>query len=114
MWKYLLICSVGIGLALFGTMLVAVAGMHAGGLPFGLNFNLIRENTGLLDPGWFKAAFIFALIGYGTKMGLAPLHTWLPDAYSQAPGTVSALLSGALMNCSFLALSVMSRLRRIP
>ncbi len=104
MWKYLLICSVGIGLALFGTMLVAVAGMHAGGLPFGLNFNLIRENTGLLDPGWFKAAFIFALIGYGTKMGLAPLHTWLPDAYSEAPGTVSALLSGALMNCSFLAL----------
>lgn len=78
MWKYLLICSVGIGLALFGTLLY----FH----------------------GWHKPAFVFILAGYGTKMGLAPFHTWLPDAHSEAPGPVSAFLSGALLNCSFLAI----------
>ena len=78
MWKYLLICSIGIGLALFGTLLV----LH----------------------GWYKPGFVFILAGYGTKMGLAPFHTWLPDAHSEAPGPVSAMLSGALLNCSFLAI----------
>ena len=85
MWKYLLICSVGIGLALFGTMLV----LHA-------------QTTG--DANWFKAGFVFILAGYGTKTGLAPFHTWLPDAHSEAPAPVSALLSGALLNCSFFAI----------
>ncbi len=85
MWKYLLICSIGIGLALFGTMLV----MHA---------ETIRNVM------WFKAGFAVVLAGYGTKMGLAPFHTWLPDAHSEAPAPVSALLSGALLNCSFLAI----------
>ena len=79
MWKYLLICSVGIGLALFGTLLV----LH----------------------GWYVPGFVFVLAGYGTKMGLAPFHTWLPDAHSEAPGPVSAFLSGALLNCSFLAIT---------
>lgn len=86
MWKYLLICSIGIGLALFGTMLV----MHA-------------ETTG--NPMWYKAGFVFVLAGYGTKTGLAPFHTWLPDAHSEAPAPVSALLSGALLNCSFFAIT---------
>ncbi len=99
MWKYLLICSVGIGFALFGTMLLA-AGAHTGGE--GLFFDVIRRHGA--DPGYFKAAFIFILAGYGTKMGLAPFHTWLPDAHSEAPGTVSALLSGALLNCSWLGI----------
>ncbi|MBO7482860.1 MAG: hypothetical protein J6U17_03105 [Kiritimatiellae bacterium] len=85
MWKYLLICSIGIGLALFGTMLV----MHA-------------TTTG--NATWHKAGFAFVLAGYGTKMGLAPFHTWLPDAHSEAPAPVSALLSGALLNCSFFAI----------
>ncbi len=85
MWKYILICSIGIGLALFGTMLV----MHA-------------QTTGSVM--WYKAGFAFVLAGYGTKMGLAPFHTWLPDAHSEAPAPVSALLSGALLNCSFLAI----------
>ena len=85
MWKYLLICSIGIGLALFGTMLV----MHA-------------ATTG--NPMWYKAGFVFVLAGYGTKTGLAPFHTWLPDAHSEAPAPVSALLSGALLNCSFFAI----------
>ena len=86
MWKYLLICSIGIGLALFGTMLV----MHA-------------ATTG--NPMWYKAGFVFVLAGYGTKTGLAPFHTWLPDAHSEAPAPVSALLSGALLNCSFFAIT---------
>lgn len=86
MWKYLLICSIGIGLALFGTMLV----MHA-------------QTTG--NHMWYKAGFVFVLAGYGTKTGLAPFHTWLPDAHSEAPAPVSALLSGALLNCSFFAIT---------
>ncbi len=99
MWKYILICSVGIGFALFGTMLLAVAG-EGGHIGLGMA-ELGRCG---LHPAWFKAAFIFILAGYGTKMGLAPFHTWLPDAHSEAPGTVSALLSGALLNCSFLGI----------
>ncbi len=101
MWKYLLICSVGIGLALFGTMLLAAA------MPPGegdLRFTHVTGVRHLLKPVWFKASFIFILAGYGTKMGLAPFHTWLPDAHSESPGTVSALLSGALLNCSLLGI----------
>jgi hydrogenase-4 component F len=85
MWKYLLICSIGIAFALFGTMLV----LHA-------------QSTGSVR--WYTAGFAFVLAGYGTKMGLAPFHTWLPDAHSEAPAPVSALLSGALLNCSFFAI----------
>ncbi len=104
MWKYLLICSVGIGFALFGTLMLANAGRCADGMILGLNIDTLLQFSNRLNPVWFKAAFIFALAGYGTKMGLAPFHTWLPDAHSEAPATVSALLSGALLNCSFLAL----------
>jgi hydrogenase-4 component F len=57
-----------------------------------------------LNPGWLHAAFIFLLVGYGSKMGLAPLHTWKPDAYGEAPGLVGALLAGGLVNCAFLAI----------
>jgi len=85
MWKYLLVCSIGIGLALFGTMLV----LHA-------------QTTGNIQ--WYKVGFAFVLAGYGTKTGLAPFHTWLPDAHSEAPAPVSALLSGALLNCSLFAI----------
>jgi hydrogenase-4 component F len=62
------------------------------------------EHAGWLHVPLLKAAFLFFLVGYGTKMGLAPLHTWLPDAYSESPSLVSALLSGALENCAFLAI----------
>ncbi|MBO7236520.1 MAG: hypothetical protein J6V45_00355, partial [Kiritimatiellae bacterium] len=85
MWKYLLICSIGIAFALFGTMLV----LHS-------------QTIG--SPRWFMAGFAFVLAGYGTKTGLAPFHSWLPDAHSEAPAPVSALLSGALLNCSFFAI----------
>ena len=99
MWKYILICSVGIGFALFGTMLLAIAGSgsHAG-------MDMAMLGASKLHPQWFKAAFVFMLAGYGTKMGLAPFHSWMPDAYSEAPGVLSVLSSGALLACSFLGI----------
>ena len=105
-WKYLLICSVGIALALLGNFFLAVAAGRAGRQldgPLSLSDLSGRCRIGLI-VSWLKAAFLFFLVGYGTKMGLAPLHTWLPDAHSEAPSVVSALLSGALLNCAFLAI----------
>lgn len=102
-WKYLLICSVGIALALLGNFFLAVAARPAGkDVPI-IVAELVRHGP-LLHAPWLKAAFLFFLVGYGTKMGLAPLHTWLPDAHSESPSVVSALLSGALLNCAFLAI----------
>ena len=103
-WKYLLICSVGIALALLGNFLLTVAAAPLGRSESSILLsNLIKDGL-FLDPRWLKAAFIFFLVGYGTKMGLAPMHTWLPDAHSEAPSVVSALLSGALLNNAFLAI----------
>lgn len=104
MWKYILICSLGIGLALLGTMILSVSGLFALQHGMSLNFDVVARHSNELHTGWFKAAFIFILIGYGAKMGLAPMHTWLPDAHSEAPPTVSALLSGCLLNCAFLGI----------
>ena len=103
-WKYLLICSVGIALALLGNFFLAVAARSGGGPTVHLTIDDLVAHAGSLNPLWLKAAFLFFLVGYGTKMGLAPLHTWLPDAHSEAPSVVSALLSGALLNCAFLAI----------
>ncbi len=103
-WKYLLICSVGIALALLGNFFVAVAAGSTGGTPIHLTIDDLTAHADCLNPLWLKAAFLLFLVGYGTKMGLAPLHTWLPDAHSEAPSVVSALLSGALLNCAFLAI----------
>ncbi len=101
-WKYLLICSVGIALALQGNFFLAVAAK--GSREVHLTIDHLQTHAGQLDPVWLKAAFLFLLVGYGTKMGLAPMHTWLPDAHSEAPSVVSALLSGALLNCAFLGI----------
>ncbi|HEY3157185.1 MAG TPA: proton-conducting transporter membrane subunit [Candidatus Eisenbacteria bacterium] len=103
-WKYLLICSVGIGLALLGNFFLAVAASSSHGASTPLSIHLLCERAPELNAPWLKAAFIFLLVGYGTKMGLAPLHTWLPDAHSEAPSVVSALLSGALLNCAFVGI----------
>jgi hydrogenase-4 component F len=126
-WKYLLVCSVGIAVALLGTYFLAAAvpsgiggaksaeyvgaksaeyvgaksAEYVGAVS--LTFSALTRNAARLDAGWLKAAFLLLLVGYGTKMGLAPMHTWLPDAHSEAPSVVSALLSGALLNCAFLA-----------
>jgi hydrogenase-4 component F len=110
-WKYLLICSVGIALALLGNFLLAAAAARAlpatadepaAGVP--LFVPRLVEAGHNLQVLPLKIAFLFFLVGYGTKMGLAPLHTWLPDAHSESPSLVSALLSGALLNCAFLGI----------
>ena len=105
-WKYLMICSVGIGLALLGTLCLAVAAVaaHGGAPSMVLDDLLAQAHSGALQPAWLRLAFILLLVGYGTKMGLVPLHTWLPDAHSESPSIVSALLSGAVLNCAFLAI----------
>jgi hydrogenase-4 component F len=102
-WKYLLICSVGIALALLGTFFLAAAAR-----PIGRHVPIVvgelLQHAPAMNVPLLKAAFVFFLVGYGTKMGLAPLHAWLPDAHSEAPSVVSALLSGALLNCAFVAI----------
>jgi hydrogenase-4 component F len=103
-WKYLLICSVGIAVSLLGNFFLAIAASSKDGSTIPLmRIDLIAHASQLWTP-WVKAAFIFFLVGYGTKMGLAPLHTWLPDAHSEAPSVVSALLSGTLLNCAFVGI----------
>ena len=108
-WKYLMICSVGIALALLGNILMSVAFHGAEADLHGMDqlnafIELARQTQGTGSEVWLKAAFIFMLVGYGTKMGLAPLHTWLPDAHSQAPSMISGMLSGALLNCALLGI----------
>ncbi|MGD9947094.1 MAG: proton-conducting transporter membrane subunit [Desulfobulbus sp.] len=102
-WKYVLICSVGIALALLGFFFITLA-LEQAGLDVPLTFSSLNQAATKLDPLWLKTGFVFVLIGFGTKMGLAPMHTWLPDAHSEAPSPASALLSGALLNCAFLGI----------
>jgi hydrogenase-4 component F len=102
-WKYVLICSVGIALALLGSVLITLA-MDLGKVEVPLAFTSLTEAAKDLDPFWLKTGFVFILVGYGTKMGLAPMHTWLPDAHSEAPSPASALLSGVLLNCAYLGI----------
>jgi hydrogenase-4 component F len=102
-WKYLLIGSLGIALALLGTFFLALSGAAPGGPRSLLVDELIAAGPSLSRP-WVRAAFVFLLVGYGTKMGLAPLHSWKPDAYGEAPGLLGALLAGGLTNFAFLAI----------
>ncbi|MGD0785481.1 MAG: proton-conducting transporter membrane subunit [Sedimentisphaerales bacterium] len=103
-WKYLMICSVGIAIALLGNFFLAVAASTGGEKPVSLLASELVKYANVLNVKWLKAAFIFILVGYGTKMGLAPMHTWLPDAHSEAPSVISSLLSGAMLNCAFLGI----------
>ncbi len=103
-WKYLMICSVGIAIALLGNFFLAVAASTGGEKPVSLLASELVKYADKLNVKWLKAAFIFILVGYGTKMGLAPMHTWLPDAHSEAPSVISSLLSGAMLNCAFLGI----------
>lgn len=103
-WKYLILCSVGIGLALLGTFFLALAGLVSGSGADPLLLAALLERGPALSAPWLKGAFIFLLVGYGTKMGLAPLHSWKPDAYGEAPGLAGAVLSGALTSCAFLGI----------
>lgn len=102
-WKYLLIGSVGIALALLGTFFLAYASLYTG-INSSLTFeNLLRHAPKLSKP-WLYAGFILLIVGYGTKMGLAPMHTWKPDAYGEAPGVVGAIFAGGVTSCAFLAI----------
>jgi len=96
-WKYLILCSVGIALALFGTVLTYYSSVRVlGDESTALNVTKLLEVAGQLDPHVLKLAFIFLFVGYGTKIGLAPMHAWVPEAYSEAPAPVTAMLAGVL------------------
>jgi hydrogenase-4 component F len=102
-WKYLLIGSVGIALALFGSLFLAYSALKAG-LESTLLFDELIAAAPKLSPQWLHAAFVLLFVGYGTKMGLAPMHTWKPDAYGEAPGVVGTLLAGGVTTCAFVAI----------
>jgi hydrogenase-4 component F len=105
-WKYLLICSVGIALAFTGTVLAYFDFVStAGRLPGALNWNVLRDAAPSLHPELMELAFAFLLVGYGTKAGLAPMHTWLPDAHSEAPSSISAMMSGVLLAVGMYAIA---------
>ena len=103
-WKYLLLCSVGIALAMLGMLFVAYAALVGGQAPVSLQFDALLASAATLSRPWLHAGFVFMLVGFGTKMGLAPLHSWKPDAYGEAPGMVGALLAGGLTSVAFLAI----------
>jgi hydrogenase-4 component F len=104
-WKYVILSSVGIALALFGTILVYYSSEHVLGISSeALRWSQLYRVAEGLDPGAIKVAFIFSLIGYGTKAGVAPMHTWLPDAHAEAPTPVSAMLSANMLTLAVYAI----------
>jgi hydrogenase-4 component F len=103
-WKYFILGSVGIGLALFGTILVYMAAQPVIGEGIdAMRWTVLLENVAQFDPSLLNVAFVFLLLGYGTKVGLAPLHAWLPDAHAEGPTPISAVLSGLLLNVALYA-----------
>ncbi|MGC3962385.1 MAG: hydrogenase 4 subunit F [Rhodocyclaceae bacterium] len=102
-WKYIVICTVGVAFGLYGVVLVYSNGAgvlpHSGDAAF---WTHLLAHAGVLDPTLVKLAFVFVLIGFGTKAGFFPMHAWLPDAHSEAPSPTSALLSAVLLNCALL------------
>jgi hydrogenase-4 component F len=103
-WKYFLLGSVGIALALFGTILVYLAARAVVGEGLdAMAWNVLVANASGFDPAFLNLAFVFLLLGYGTKVGLVPLHAWLPDAHAEGPTPISAVLSGLLLNVALFA-----------
>lgn len=100
-WKYIILCTVGLAFALLGIFITYYASTATGVSKGMLNWTDLIQIAPMLNPLTMKLAFIFVLVGYGTKAGLAPLHNWLPDAHSEAPSPISALLSGILLNTAF-------------
>jgi hydrogenase-4 component F len=104
-WKYFILGSVGIALALFGTILVYMAARPVIGEGLdAMEWTVLVRRAGAFDPALLDLAFVFLLLGYGTKVGLAPLHAWLPDAHAEGPTPISAVLSGLLLNIALYAL----------
>jgi hydrogenase-4 component F len=104
-WKYFILGSVGIALALFGTILVYMAARPVVGEGLdGMVWTVLVRHAADFDPALLNVAFVFLLLGYGTKVGLAPLHAWLPDAHAEGPTPISAVLSGLLLNVALYAL----------
>ncbi|MEJ2668348.1 MAG: proton-conducting transporter membrane subunit [Deinococcales bacterium] len=97
-WKYVVVVTVGVSLALLGTILLYYAAVPVLGQVFSLSWPLLLRHGSELSAGPLRLAFLLIVIGYGTKAGLVPMHTWLPDAHSEAPGPISAMLSGCLLN----------------
>ncbi len=104
MWKYLLICSVGIFFAFAGTILTVAAARQMEASSAGYLFSELIRHPDLIDPKLMLFAFIFIAVGFGTKAGLSPMHTWLPDAHSQSPTPVSAVFSGVMLNCALFCI----------
>ena len=103
-WKYFIICGVGIALALFGTVLLYFAAARVIVDPDqALLWSVLARHSSEFDPVVMAIAFVFLLVGYGTKVGLVPMHTWLPDAHSEGPTPMSAVLSGLLLNVALYA-----------
>ena len=103
-WKYIIVVSAGISLALLGTLLFYWGGSLAAGPTYDMTWEVLQSLAPRIDPVLLNTAFLLVLIGYGTKVGLAPMHTWLPDAHSEGPAPVSAMLSGALLNTAMLGI----------
>jgi hydrogenase-4 component F len=104
-WKYFILGSVGIALALFGTILIYLAAEPAIGTgPNAMVWTDLVAHAASFDPALLNLAFVFLLLGYGTKVGLVPLHAWLPDAHAEGPTPISAVLSGLLLNVALYAL----------
>jgi hydrogenase-4 component F len=103
-WKYIIVVSAGISLALLGTILFYWSGTFVLGPTYDMTWDALRDIAPRLNPALVSLSFLLVLIGYGTKVGLAPMHTWLPDAHSEGPAPVSALLSGALLNTAMVGI----------
>jgi hydrogenase-4 component F len=119
-WKYIMIVSAGISLALLGTVLFYWSGSFVLGPSYQMTWAVLTEAAPKMNPVLMMLAFLLVLVGYGTKVGLAPMHSWLPDAHSESPAPVSAMLSGALLNTAmlgivrFLAITRAAKLGQLP
>ncbi|MGH6672014.1 MAG: proton-conducting transporter membrane subunit [Xanthobacteraceae bacterium] len=103
-WKYIIVVSAGISLALLGTVLFYWGASFVLGPTFDMTWAALRHAAPKMNPAIVVLAFLLVLVGYGTKVGLAPMHTWLPDAHSESPAPISAMLSGALLNAAMLGI----------
>lgn len=105
-WKYVFLCSIGISLAFVGIILLLIGSNTVNSL----FYNNLYANATVIEPFWLKLSYVFILVGFGTKAGLAPVHFWLPDAHAEAPSQISAMLSATLLNSAFLVILRYTRL----